>query len=444
MQVKIGVIGPVDSVKRILEIGQQYETIEFVPFTYTVVDEVGRILKENKELVEQWFFSGQSPYYYAYERGWIRPEEAAFAPLQGSGFLGALLEGIFVESKIFKHASIDTLSDEAIKRNTSFYNLGDIKFTTFPYEGYKPMEGIVDFHIEAFEKGHTEIAFTCILAVRNELKKRGFPVYRIIPSDVSIMMVIELLEERIHTARYKQSQIVLLGVEAILSEEHTRNLPYSFRLKRQALLLHEILLSTAEVLHGSLMTLGDGLYFIYTTFGEIEEELQKGTIHLLMQQVEKQSGLQIRIGIGYGSTAMQAEQNVRRAFQHARQTDEPLLVLVDENEQIRLLESADSDVSYEHKNFGAEWGKLFTGASISPQTASKVHAYSIQYRKKAFTAQDVALWMKSTDRNGRRIVTELERLGLISLVGEEQLGGRGRRRKIYRFSQVLDTETIPN
>jgi hypothetical protein len=47
-------------------------------------------------------------------------------------------------------------------------------------------------------------------------------------------------------------------------------LPYSFRLKRQALLLHEILLSTAEVLQGFLITLGDGLYFIYSTFGEIE------------------------------------------------------------------------------------------------------------------------------------------------------------------------------
>ncbi|HSO57369.1 MAG TPA: hypothetical protein VLQ66_03945 [Paenisporosarcina sp.] len=433
MKVKIGVIGPKDSVKRIVEIGQRYETIHFVPYMYTEVDEIEQILKNNKESVEQWFFSGQSPYYYAYERGWIKPEAAAYAPLQGSGFLGALLEGIFVENKIFKQASIDTLSDEAIERNKQFYNLENIKFTTFPYEGYTPKEGIVEFHRQSFENGLSEVAFTCILSVHNELKKKGIPVFRVIPSDVSIMMIIDLLEERIYTARNKQSQIVLLGVEAILSEENSRNLPYSFRLKRQALLLHEILLSTAEVLQGSLMTLGDGLYFIYSTFGEIEEELQKGSIHQLIQRVEKQSGLKIRIGIGYGSTAMQAEQNVRRAFQHARQTDDPLLVLVDENENIRLVESPDSEMSYEQKHFGSEWNERFEGAAISLQTAFKVKAYSTQYRKKAFTAHDVALWMKSTDRNGRRIVTELERLGIISLAGEEQLASRGRPRKIYQF-----------
>ena len=44
-----------------------------------------------------------------------------------------------------------------------------------------------------------------------------------------------------------------------------------------------------------------------------------------------------------------------------------------------------------------------------------------------------ALWMKSTDRNSRRIVTELERLGIISLAGEEQLASRSRPRKIYQF-----------
>lgn len=435
MKVKIGIIGPADTVKRILEIGQHYEMIEFLPFTYTVVNDIEKIVKDNAALVEQWFFSGQSPYFYAYERGWIQPEEAAYAPLHGSGFLGALLEGIFVEGNIFKRASIDTLPNEAIEGNKSFYKLGDIDFKTFPYEGYLANEKLVDFHVQAFENGQAEVAFTCILAVRNELMRRGIPAFRIIPSDVTITMVIELLEERIYNARSKQSQIVLLGVEAILSEENSRNLPYSFRLKRQALLLHERLLATAEMLKGSLMTLGDGLYFIYSTYGEIEEELLKGSLPTLMQQVEKQSGLRIRIGIGYGSTAMQAEQNVRLAFQHARQTDEPLLVLVDEKENIRLLETMD-DESYESKSFGADWDKKFEGATISAQTASKLHAYAIQYRKQAFTAHDVALWMKSTDRNGRRIVTELERLGVISLAGEEQLGGRGRPRKVYQFNRL--------
>ncbi|WLR47348.1 hypothetical protein LC065_17810 [Halobacillus litoralis] len=41
--------------------------------------------------------------------------------------------------------------------------------------------------------------------------------------------------------------------------------------------------------------------------------------------------------------------------------------------------------------------------------------------------------MKSTERNGRRILAELERVRIVEQAGEQQSGERGRPRKVFRF-----------
>jgi DNA-binding PadR family transcriptional regulator len=43
------------------------------------------------------------------------------------------------------------------------------------------------------------------------------------------------------------------------------------------------------------------------------------------------------------------------------------------------------------------------------------------------------MWLKGTERNARRILSEMERLGLVKVSGEEQSGNRGRPKKIYEL-----------
>jgi response regulator of citrate/malate metabolism len=127
---------------------------------------------------------------------------------------------------------------------------------------------------------------------------------------------------------------------------------------------------------------------------------------------------------------------VLQAFEHARQADFPQLVVMNEEKELIILDADESATTYEANNFGADWHELFDGASITPTMAVKILSFSQHYNKPTFTSQDVATWMKSTERNGRRIVTELERLGLIAIVNEQQSGSRGRPRKVYAFKNI--------
>lgn len=49
------------------------------------------------------------------------------------------------------------------------------------------------------------------------------------------------------------------------------------------------------------------------------------------------------------------------------------------------------------------------------------------------SAVEAAEWLGMTQRNARRILSDLEKNGLAELTGEEALTSRGRPRKVYRL-----------
>ena len=65
-----------DSLNQIKEVAKSDSRIELIEFEYFHQDELEGILRKNRYDVTQWIFSGQTPYYYALDNGWITEEEA--------------------------------------------------------------------------------------------------------------------------------------------------------------------------------------------------------------------------------------------------------------------------------------------------------------------------------------------------------------------------------
>src|SRR5699024_11493933 len=60
---KVGVVGPIKSVERILEVAKEFpENLSFVPFIYHTATETIDIIKENYDGFEYFLFSGPIPY----------------------------------------------------------------------------------------------------------------------------------------------------------------------------------------------------------------------------------------------------------------------------------------------------------------------------------------------------------------------------------------------
>ncbi|WP_062354161.1 hypothetical protein [Bacillus kwashiorkori] len=432
MKVRIGVIGPSDSVNRIQLATKEFSHIDFITFIYEKTEEVATIIEKNKDTIDQWLFSGQAPYHYALNLGLIDEIDGSYPPLHGSSLFGSLLEGTVKTGKILQRISIDTILEHEIELAFNTHSLKNLTYYAFPYEGYKPARKLIDFHRSMYEAGKIDVAFTCIKVVELELQKIGIPCFRIIPTNLAIQMIVHILEERAYSLKYRKSQIAIVGFETISTPADYDHY-FSFDYQRHELELRKYLIDFSEQVSGSLMQLGDGLFFVFTTRGELELYLHQNSLFTFLHQVEPLTNLRVRIGIGYGATVIEAEDHVRKAFKQARQHPMPVIVSVNENQEIKVMEEADQEIHFSSRVWGTDWQEKFKHATISPTIVSKVLSFASYYQKNLVSSQDIARWLNSTERNGRRILQEMERLQLAKLSGEEQSGSRGRPRKLYKL-----------
>ncbi|WP_219914465.1 hypothetical protein [Thalassobacillus sp. CUG 92003] len=431
----IGVIGPPDSVDRIMYVTNEFSHIEFVPYTYHALEDVTDILTEHRYDVDQWFFSGVLNYTFALEQNLITPEEGSYPPLHGSSFFGVLLEAQLNSQTVFTKVGIDTISNEEIEKVLSYYDLQALQHYNHPFAGSHQINELIDFHRSLYEQGKVEVVITSIKAVYYRLQELNVPVYRVTPSYLSIRMMIQYLEERAQSNRFRNSQVAIIGCRVRFDLDQHEEMHYSFKMKHQELDLKRFLLQVAEKTNGSLMQLGDGLYFIFTTRGEMSQE-SENDLFRLTEEIELQANHHTNISIGFGETVSQAEQNVRHGFRHVKDEEKPKLLIVDEDQTITLKHKQADTISYHTIETGSAWKDRIKHAAVSPGVVSKIMSYAAQYHRDQFSSQDVSRWLHSTERNGRRILTEMEKVGVIEQCGEAQSGERGRPRKVYSFTKL--------
>ncbi|MDX5475715.1 MAG: hypothetical protein LPK00_09305 [Bacillaceae bacterium] len=434
LKIRVGVVGPSDSVKEMMKVGLSFKDLTFIPFPYNRTEDTEQIILENGHSVDQWLFSGQAPYFFSLNKGIISELNASYIPLQGSSFLSTLLEAFITEGKIFSNLSLDTIHQEEIEKSMNDNNVKNLTIQYNSYHGYLPPEGIITYHKNLFDEGNTEVAITCIRSVYEHLKDLNIPVYRVVPSELAINRVLEQVKEKGQSSWYKKAQLVIVGIEMIELESETEmdDHHYSFKTKHRALEMQRVLLDFTEEVNGSIVKIGDGLHFIYTTRGEVELYQKTHSLQEVINQVYINSKLQVRIGVGFGLTVLEAEQNVRRAFDHARGYNEPVVIEVTEDKEVLVGLDKAEKITFQTRNTGAVWEKHFKHANISSTIVSKIESLSNHYNQTVLTSQDLSRWLKSTERNARRILTELDKLDLAVVSGEET-GQRGRPRKIYKL-----------
>jgi hypothetical protein len=74
MRIRLGVVGPSDSVELVKNAAKGFSKIDIIPFAYKQIEETSDIILQNKPYVDQWLFSGQAPYHYALSNRLIRKD----------------------------------------------------------------------------------------------------------------------------------------------------------------------------------------------------------------------------------------------------------------------------------------------------------------------------------------------------------------------------------
>lgn len=426
---KIGVVGPKPSVERIVSLAREYEQeMSFIPYLYEKTHETERIVRDYHQQVDAWFFSGPIPYLIA-KKTLGSDEKMVYSSHTGSSLYKCFLQMVHYQGKLLEKISVDMLETENFEEALQDLELPfrEIHVKNFPVE-IDPEE-LLAFHLELWKAQKTEVAITCFYSIYAALQEAGVPAYWITPTRTASRRTLSMLAEKIKTSYFKDTQIGVEIIELESTGPDDEKAGGSYREQFQALRQKELLLKLAVTLNGSLAEKGNGRYVIYSSRGAIEGEV--ASLQQTMEQLSREGAGHVSVGIGFGQTVFAAEHNAYQAIAHSKEKQGRGIIIVQEDGT--MIESAGEslEITYAYRTDDKAFLEKLKQSNINIKTYTKLCALIRKMGLKQFSPKEVSTYLHMSERNARRIVMDLCRVGLAECIGEEST--RGRPVKIYRL-----------
>lgn len=438
MKTQLGIVGPQDSVNLISNVADEFsDRLIKKPFIYTRFEETKDIINEHKDEVDVWLFSGQAP--FAIAQPFLEDQNGFFPHLNGSSLTKVLLDIAYKDQKKLSKLSFDTIPSDEVYETFTELELNTTELMLYPYTGYKPTEELVDYHYQLFKKGKVENCITCIHSVYESLKKINVPTYRIKPTKMVIRETILMACQKSEIIQFKNSQVSVLILQIYEMNKLIAENSASFDAHRLNLKIQEIIIDFAENILGSFMHQGNGKFIIFSTRGSLENHNNNNNISIFLEKITIITKLNANIGIGYGKTIFGAEQNAYLALNYAKQYQNNCIMLANESGIIEGPLQDEKSFSYSYRSDDTLVTNKLKLSGVNISTYNKIISIQDKHGTGSISAYELAQWLGMTQRNARRILSDLKKHELAEVVGEEAPVTRGRPRKIYR---VGTTETV--
>ncbi|WP_153722020.1 helix-turn-helix domain-containing protein [Sporosarcina cascadiensis] len=428
MKIRLGIVGPKDSVDIMSEIAKEYEDIIPVCFEYKNSTETTEIVEKNQHIVDIWIFSGRTPYSLAKRSS--SNQLFFYLKLNGSSLTKTLLNIVYKSKNDLISVSFDMLEEKDIAETYRALNISYKNCHLYEYVGVTPIKQIIAFHTTLYNEGKVSVCVTCLSDVYEALTSVGIPVYRVTPTLANIRTTFSTALQQWEALNFKQSQltVMLISIDNINKIEKPHS--FSYDLHRLNLELQSAILTFTESVSGSFLSIGTGNFIIFSTRGSL---LNVGDQSVrLLDNLSLITDFPANIGIGYGDSALAAEENARLALLHAQNYNSNSAFLVENTGMVNGPLNRAKSISFEFRNEDEDIGKRLKECGVSITSLNKIISVQRSLGKHAITASDIAEWLKMTERNARRLLNNLTNAGIAKIIGQEAPATRGRPRNIYQ------------
>ena len=433
MVLKIGVIGPQDSVDKILDFSEEIKDSALMfPYVYkdkmSAVELTARCQEENDLIL----YSGEAPYQIVCQAGILR-KPALFLPRNGSCLYKALWEmreaGLDIRS-----ISTESLSEKEISETIGELGIDDFQkiYCMDVFHDFRiDFREVVKFHRDLFREGRVDAAFTGFSRVYNHLKEEGIPVFKVFPTKSLIRenlnRALMMGEMKIHKDAQVAVQIVKIRDTGGSSSE------YEFMALRNT--LEKVLIPYTRENLGSLFPMGRDEYMIFSNRGAIERV--KSYLSFMEMVFEEHSDKTLlSTGVGFGYTVYDAEKNARTALDHATRLTYSCAYSIDEKGTVSgpLAGRDDKSLSYSLSSGKEERvQKIAKDTGLSPVYISKIRALTEKNNKRLLDASLVADYLNLSVRSARRILNVMSETGYAEKKYTESKATTGRPMQIYEM-----------
>ncbi|WP_228002816.1 hypothetical protein [Nocardia australiensis] len=407
---RIGVVGPSDLVSLVKRVAAvTFADHLIVALAYRNEAQAVEVIAANPD-VDALLFTGVIPYTLAQSAGVIS-KPAAYIDYTGATLYGALVE-LMSAGYDPAHISIDTLARSLVVESLTHVGIATGDIATMEYRNGIDAQRLAEFHREYARTHPGAVAITCVRSVY-ELIREDVDTIRLAPAIASVRTTLETVTMELAGRISSDAQVVLGMIE--LPEPD------------------DALADDVRSIAGSVFPTGPSSYVLVSTRGVLAQHTCDWTVMPLLEQLSERH-TQVRIGLGVGRSAADAEALARRAVDRCR-TAGPFaaVVSVGQGRDFVITETA-----------GGERGKdervslhvAARRAGLSHATLVRLEAAAAAHPDNEVTAAAIATSLGIEPRSARRTLKQLERAGLAQPVGTVASGAG---RPAVRYSLRLET-----
>ncbi|SDK91162.1 hypothetical protein SAMN05660337_1677 [Maridesulfovibrio ferrireducens] len=424
---KIGCIGPSDSVELIKEVvGRCCPEITLLTYVRERIADSWEVLEECQRETKGILFTGIGVQEAAKARGDVtRPYR--HIPRGGYSLLRVLSEMLRRGIKSGK-VSIDVVSDDILTEVVKEFGVEFENIHSMPFAIHHGEQDYLDRHIELYENGQTDAIVTGFGYIYKELKEKGLPVFRLYASTLQIRDSLEKLVDKINSRNLRSAGI---AIQLVKLKSITRNSINQYDDMKNGGIFYLELLEYVRAIQGSLFNFGTEEYVIFSTRGIIESPLHRDHFRRLLAW-GRDRNIIFSSGIGIGSTAFEAEKSARKALDNAIKLPKGGFYIV-EGQHIRGPIGEQDELKYKTHIVDSKFLKMSSEIGISPSYLDKIKALMTKSHKDTFDSTDLAACLGIGERSARRVLKKFLDSGYAELNGTEVSAQVGRPKKMVRI-----------
>ncbi|RFB18719.1 hypothetical protein DZB84_00240 [Bacillus sp. HNG] len=441
-EIIIGIVSPVELVNEIMKALESFPNFQpfFLHSTPSTIEpkDIENLVNKVEVLLFMEF-----PTYLKAKQLFNFAIPAHYVPLMGTGLYRSLF---LIKNKYdLRHISIDTVEEKYIQQ--ILYELGEsnYEFTSFPhYSQTTTFEEIVEFHQHNYQN-FSSIVITGTQEVSLKLSDLGIPNEWVTPTYQDLIVSLERALLATEARKNKESQIVFGIIDIDQFDKATEKYKTEHEVQVFKLKFQQMMLNYTKLIDGHLINSGGDEFSFITTRGIFERETRGYKFIPILNSAKTELGVSISIGVGFGLSAAEAGNHARIALRQSKELGGNVCYIVREDQSVIGPVDIITDTQYEKYDLSITDAELLNKAEQAGMSAAymtKLMARVARHKKYDYTAQELATTLNITTRSAHRILLKWMDANLVDIVGEEKITYKGRPRRIYRLSFILDDHEI--
>jgi len=434
---KIGVVGPSNSIKQVEElVNSDFKYIELIKLGYEDYREVASIIKKYQRNLDALLFTGTTPFLFASKQNLpYIPWE--YIPRHGSSLLSVLLKISTLRKYDLYNISFDSYSYEQLYE--VYYESGigaesiNLYVANEKIHDQDYIDYLYDFHKENYMNEKASCCVTGIDSVYSKLSSDGIPCFKIKHTSNVIRETLTKLKLKYLAYNNHNNQMLVLAVEIDAPNEESIISRNEYQIAFENMKVSEQIYLFAQRIEAAVVEINSGNYLLFSTTSIFENETDNLRNIDLLNMISKNTKSTVSIGIGYGRTANESKYGATLGKKRAKKCGGNRVFVVYEGEKIAGPINNIKSVEVDDVIIDEKLLEIAEKTGLGKNTIFKLNSIIMQYKIDSITPKELARLYGVTPRSMNRIIVALEQCGYVKTVGKKFITDAGRPSRVIKI-----------